>query len=335
MKSKLIKIVSLTWLQHLAFWMLSIAFITFYFAISGELSFTDVIYSLCFHLCIFPMIYLLLRIIIPSLFEKEKYLLFTIAVSLNVGVGWLLHFLVFNYLVPALLTSYYIVSFTENSILIVIFSVYNILAILLHFSKSWFKVNLLEKDKINLELNLLKNQLNPHFLFNGLNGIYSLSIQNDPRAPEAILKLSDLLRYSLYEVSTELVDLQQELEIIKKYIDIQLIRFKPDRNILVNFSSEGSPKIVPMMLLPIVENAFKHGNLTKEDSFIEISCSYSSDTIVFECKNSFIVKNTDPRSGIGLQSIQKLLELYYEEKGNLTTSSMEGEFIATVKIDLT
>tara|TARA_B100001245_G_C22865367_1_gene416161 strand:- start:859 stop:1449 length:591 start_codon:yes stop_codon:yes gene_type:complete len=196
-------------------------------------------------------------------------------------------------------------------------------------------VNLLEKDKINLELNLLKNQLNPHFLFNGLNGIYSLSIQNDPRAPEAILKLSDLLRYSLYEVSTDLVDLQQELEIIKKYIDIQLIRFKPDRNIHVNFSGEGSPKIVPMMLLPIVENAFKHGNLTKEDSFIEISCNYSSDTIVFECKNSFIVNNKDSSSGIGLQSIEKLLELYYEEKGNLTTSSMDGDFVATVKIDLT
>ncbi|WP_421875653.1 sensor histidine kinase [Marinoscillum sp.] len=333
MKRLLLRIASIRWLQHLIFWVLSLSFITSYFSISNELAVTDLIYSFWFHLCVVPMVYVLLRFIIPILFESERYLLFLFAAGINLLFGWGLHYAVFEWVVPKVMTSYYIVSFTDNFILIVILTVYTLLATLLHFSKSWFKVNSLEKDKINLELNSLKNQLNPHFLFNGLNGIYSLSVQNDKRAPEAILKLSDLLRYSLYEVSAETVALEKEIQILQDYIDLQLIRFKPDREVMFNHKGTGNPVIIPMILLPILENAFKHGNLTKEGSFIKVHLTYSAESIHLECLNSFSPINSDEsRSGLGLASIRKLIELYYGKKGDLSISKEGNQFRANLKL---
>ena len=157
MKSLVLKIASIPWLQHLVFWVLSIAFITSYFAISSEYSSTDLIYSLCFHLCLIPMVYIQLRLVIPNLFQKERYLFFFISSIMVVLFGWIIHFITFEYLVPNLLKSFYIVSFTENTILFGILTIYLILATLLHFSKSWFRVNALEKDKINMELNALSS----------------------------------------------------------------------------------------------------------------------------------------------------------------------------------
>ncbi|HCX23869.1 MAG: hypothetical protein CMB80_30235 [Flammeovirgaceae bacterium] len=332
MKSLVLKIASIPWLQHLVFWVLSIAFITSYFAISSEYSSTDLIYSLCFHLCLIPMVYIQLRLVIPNLFQKERYLFFFISSIMVVLFGWIIHFITFEYLVPNLLKSFYIVSFTENTILFGILTIYLILATLLHFSKSWFRVNALEKDKINMELNALKNQLNPHFLFNGLNGIYSLSLKNDPKASEAILKLSDLLRYSLYEVSIESVSLEKELQMIRNYIDLQLIRFKPNRDVQFNVQGTDSPFIIPMILLPLVENAFKHGNLTKDKSFIHISCRYSENHIEFNCQNSFIRKEKE--SGIGLKSISKLIQLYYADKASLEIIQNDHKFETKLLIQL-
>lgn len=333
MKHLLLRIASIRWLQHLIFWVLSLSFITSYFSISNELAVTDLIYSLWFHLCVVPMVYVLLRFIIPILFETERYLLFLFAAGINLLFGWGLHYAVFEWVVPKVMTSYYIVSFTDNFILIVILTIYTLLATLLHFSKSWFKVNSLEKDKINLELNSLKNQLNPHFLFNGLNGIYSLSVQNDKRAPEAILKLSDLLRYSLYEVSAETVALEKEIQILQDYIDLQLIRFKPDREVIFNHEGTGNPAIIPMILLPIIENAFKHGNLTKEGSFIKVHLTHSDESIHLECLNSFTpIKSDESRSGLGLVSIHKLIELYYGKKGDLSISKEGNQFRAKLKL---
>jgi len=198
----------------------------------------------------------------------------------------------------------------------------------------------LEKEKLKSELAVLKGQVHPHFLFNTLNNLYALILQQSKDAPEMVLKLSALLRYVLTECQQGMIGLTKELAILNHYISLEHMRFG-DR-LDLSFHVEGKldqKTIAPLLLLPLVENSFKHGaNEMLEKAWICISISVTGDQMKFKIINGKPC-NQPPgmkfSSGIGLQNLRKRLALIYPDKHNLRITDGEENFTAnlTIKID--
>jgi two-component system, LytTR family, sensor kinase len=208
-----------------------------------------------------------------------------------------------------------------------------IYAILIHYLISAIEARKIRDELINQrqagELALLKSQVNPHFLFNTLNNIYSLVYQKSEKAPEAVMKFSAIMRYVLYETNVEKVDIEKEIEYLKSYIELQKLRYKQPG--LVSLSIEGNTgavTVAPMLLIPFVENAFKHGSFMHQPA-ITILLYTGSDQIRLEVSN-YLKKDrqaTELESGgIGLFNIRRRLELIYPGKYQLEIKEDEGQF---------
>lgn len=192
----------------------------------------------------------------------------------------------------------------------------------------------LVKRNYEVELSLIKSQLNPHFLFNTINNIDVL-IERDPQKASVYLnKLSEMMRFMLYETKEEKLSLTKELEYIKKYIELQRIRSSnPDYIQFVVKGDPGNTMIEPMLFIPFIENAFKHGEYKKGLDAIKISFDLSPEKIVFICENRFlpVVDNPPDPGGLGMNLIKRRLELLYPEKHRLLINTENGFF----KINLT
>jgi len=322
-------------LLHILFWILSLFAIGTYFSISNTLSIIDYVYSAFFNLCLVFLVYANLNFLVPKFLERGAYHWYVIGILLAIGVSLILHDIIFDILLPLLPIEFYLVSFTDRLILIQVFAIYIVVSTLLHLSESWFKLHKLQHEKLHIELNALRAQLNPHFLFNGLNSIYSLSLKNHVETPSAILKLSNLLRYSLYEVGDDLVPVEREIEEIGNYIDIQKLRLEQGVGITYNVDGEFEGEMLaPMLFLPILENAFKHGPKGKEKGFIKVTISRNGLEIIFTCSNS-VTGTDDPTisaGGIGLENLSKRLELLYPGKHTLSIQSNEDKFTVELKL---
>jgi hypothetical protein len=194
----------------------------------------------------------------------------------------------------------------------------------------------LMKERISTELLYLKQQVNPHFLFNTLNNIYSLSIKNPEIAPSAILKVSSILRYTLYK-SNSLAFLRDEIEIINAFIDFQKMRFKNNLPITYDVSGEiGDYKIEPFILLPLIENAFKHGMINIDYSFITIQITINSGKLKFLVSNkkSDTNKIELEHSGIGLNNIKRLLDLVYPDCHDIKIVDKDDIFSVYLRLPL-
>ena len=169
------------------------------------------------------------------------------------------------------------------------------------------------------ELNYLKKQIHPHFLFNTLNTIYGFALKQSKDTPEIILKLSNLLDYILYQVNKPQVSLEEEILHIKEYIDLEKIRFQDTLKVSFESSEISSEKqIAPMLLIPFVENAFKHGNLINGFLHIKIKLNLIGDELHFEIQNTFLKDNTQTiKEGLGLINIKKRLDLLYKNNHKL------------------
>ncbi|MFN0276882.1 MAG: sensor histidine kinase [Chitinophagales bacterium] len=196
----------------------------------------------------------------------------------------------------------------------------------------------LEKLNTNLELNYLKSQLNPHFLFNSLNNIYSLALQKSDKAPEMIIKLSDLMRYMLYDCNVEKIELTKEISFMKNYIDLEKIRH--GNNVDIQFIIEGATNeknIPPLLLIPFVENAFKHGvNAQMGKSWVKFYLSVQNNTLSFTSENNKPFKSEaipHKTGGIGIENVKKRLELTYP--GNYDLSLENKENIFSIKLQIT
>jgi two-component system LytT family sensor kinase len=222
--------------------------------------------------------------------------------------------------------------------LVIITGIY---AVLINFTIKLFETQKLKSDLINQnqasELALLRSQLNPHFLFNTLNNIYSLVYKKSDDAPEAVMKLSSIMRYTLYDSVTDKVLLEKEVEYLKSFIELQQLRFKNDN--FVEFNIKGNLEghtIVPMVFISFVENAFKHGSKKVQSPGIIINLNVTDDKINFEVANYFKagdISNIDITGGIGLQNIKRRLELLYKEKHKLEISKTEDKYIVKLEID--
>ncbi len=171
-----------------------------------------------------------------------------------------------------------------------------------------------EKESLQNELNFLRNQISPHFIFNVLNTIASLSRKKSDQIENVVIKLSDIIRYLIYESNTK-INLHKEIEHLKNYLDLQQIRFGNEISVNLNIQ-ENIPDIIiePMLLIPVIENAFKHGNTQVKEPVINIDLSYAINKLSLKVENIYKAQNIEVatnKNGLGLSNIKRRLELLY------------------------
>lgn len=219
--------------------------------------------------------------------------------------------------------------------------IYTVISLFITFIVGWIKTQKqkdeLEKQNQHAELALLHSQINPHFLFNTLNNLYSLVYRKSPGAPDALMKLSDILRYMLYSSNSEKVPLEKEIAYIRSYIELQQLRLStPDFiKLEVSGSIEGK-EIPPMLLITFIENAFKHGNKAVKAPGIIIAICNNDEEFTFEITSYMVngqLQNKDPQKGIGLQNVKRRLELIYPGRHDLLLGLGEDKFYVKLRIN--
>ncbi|WP_435261032.1 sensor histidine kinase [Tenacibaculum sp. nBUS_03] len=193
------------------------------------------------------------------------------------------------------------------------------------------EVETIKQERTEMELKFLKSQINPHILFNNLNTIYSYSLEKPDETPDLILKLSDNLKHVLYESNAEKVPLSKELHFIDNYIEFHKIRTEGIKEISYTKNvKEVHHKIAPLLLITIIENAFKHSSV---NSIIDLSLDVENSQLLFICKNDYLEQNSTNNNTIGLTNLRKRLELLYENKHELVIDK-SSNFNVTIKLTL-
>jgi LytS/YehU family sensor histidine kinase len=191
-------------------------------------------------------------------------------------------------------------------------------------------------EKTETELQFLKNQINPHFFFNTLNNIYGLSYNSNPKAPEAIIKLSNAMRYIIYETQSNRVPLIKELEFINNYLELERLRLTNPDNLLYNAQVNVSAySITPLILLPFIENCFKHGDIVNNSNGkVEINIWIENDYLNFSCVNSFEKQVKQKYGGIGNSNVEKRLHLIYGNTYKLEKQIENQQYFVFLELPL-
>lgn len=196
-----------------------------------------------------------------------------------------------------------------------------------------------QQERLQSELSFLRSQISPHFIFNILNSIVYLIRSKSPLAEAVTMELSELMRYMLYESEKEQISLEKEVFYLKNYIALQEVRFGEDVNI--RFQTEGTPTtqiIEPMILIPFVENAFKHGVGMVQDPMVQVSVKILEKNLHFSVSNKIapeITEDKDNSSGIGLRNVRRRLELLYPKAHQLDIKQENGWFVVDLNLTLT
>lgn len=335
--------------HHVIFWSIYILFNT----LRWGSYFDDYAYSLKTNLLGFPihmaLAYLNVYVLMPKFVYKRKYVSYSALVVLALFVMllvkyYLTYYLVstnvwpegpeepnglnFNYAIQMMLGEFYVVSFVTA------------IKVTIDWLGENNRFNDLEKRQLATELRFLRTQVSPHFFFNTLNNIYALTLSKSDKAPEVVLKLSELMRYLLYATKKRKQDLELELQCIQNYIDLERIRFSEQLDIKVSIvGSLKHKKIAPMLLMPFVENSFKHGaNDHIGPAHIDLKAVVEGDFLTFEITNNIPAEKTKTKkdlrnSGIGLTNVKKRLELGYKAKDyKLTTTKTNQLYTVRLKI---
>lgn len=255
------------------------------------------------------------------------------------NIKWIVIALLAIAVVPLLITTYEVI-FTENKSVQflgnyhpkVVFLIITYYFFLLGLGIFWVVrqlvfISKLKNEKMKAELMLLKSQVSPHFFFNTLNNLYGLVVKDPQKAQELILKLSDMMRYSIYEGEKDTVALREEIDFLKTYIELHKMRYH--KEIAVDFicAVGRNQKVVPLLFIILLENAFKHGveNL-RENAYIKMNLSTSENEICFTIENNY--EKAENESGIGLKNLKRRLELIYPNQHELTFSITENVYQA-------
>ena len=314
--------------------------------------YSDYAYSFKSNLIEFPfhiaLSYIFIFYLLPKLFNGKVIDFFTLLV-ISLGLALVLKFLVAYYFTSgdvmpeyAGITSTLNLAYATSYLLGQIYVIGFVTAIKLAIDWIKQKEYLTETNEMLLEneLKYLRSQIQPHFFFNTLNNLYSLTIDKSDMAPDLILKLSDLMKYFLYETGKEFQTLENEISHIKDYIEIEKLRY--DENLKVNFNINSKTKKVivkPLILIPLVENAFKHGaRNSKKNGYITIDLNATSNLLDFRIENSFEKPTKKIKAqigGIGLTNLKKRLDLNYgPDFFNLDIIKEKNKYIAHLKIKL-
>jgi len=291
--------------------------------------------------------YVNIHLLIPSLVFKRKVSLYLLIILLIFAIILTLNFL-FDISVAEELRAHtrsrhnrsqgYFSRFIPTLFsFLLAFGISSSIKMIVEYLKKQKREQDLEHEKLNSELAFLKSQINPHFLFNTLNNLYGLATIGSPSTGQAILKLSDLMRYMLEETQTGRVPLDREITYINNYIELQKLRIPENVEVSVLMTGDFTAcTIEPLLLIPFIENAFKHGVSYNETSFIQIKIELHKNKLTLIVKNSVpsIRSERDSISGIGLKNVIKRLELLYFQQHNLSIKSTEKEYQINLSIDL-
>jgi len=250
-------------------------------------------------------------------------------------------------LIPILITGFELITTNKESVvflegypasIIILILLYYFLLIILGFF--WFIKQIisffrLKNEKAKTELLHLKSQVNPHFFFNTLNNLYGLVGTDTKKAQELILKLSDMMRYSIYEGEKETVTLKEEVEYLKNYIELHKMRYHKEIDVKFEVEIEDDYKVMPLLFIILVENAFKHGieNLSK-DAYVHIDINAKNNRVFFKIENNFDNTLTKEDNGIGLKNLKRRLELVYPKKHTLSFSTKENVYNAKLTLQI-
>lgn len=299
----------------------------------------DILYFISF-LTAFGTLSILVYLSFYYFFPKRKTLQLIGGIAASILTGIFLRFLIEEKIYFWLFNQknyrgdYTLAYYVSDNIFFV--APYIILGIVYYFYQS-SKFN--EQQKIALEIEnkdaelaFLKSQVNPHFLFNSLNNLYSLIYHKSDKALPAVEKLSSLLRYSLYETKNQ-IDLQKELNYIQNFIELEQLRHDYPLEIHLEIDKKLSPtSIAPFILIPFIENIFKHGTLNNSDEPVIITIKNDASELSLYCQNEIKEQEKDEIGGIGLENIKKRLALIYPEKHQLHINERDGIFTVDLKI---
>lgn len=294
-------------------------------------------------------------VLLPNFLEKKKYLLYGLmVVALVITIMFILHLLEPLYIPDHILAERSKVFkgmpgegrrlFRYGHLVLQGLAMFGTL-FLSTIIRNVFERRKKEQERISLEnkileaeSKMLKSQLNPHFLFNSLNNIYALSQMKSDKAPESIHRLSQMLRYVLYDCDVEKVSLKQEVEYIESYVQLQLLKDDNIKKVKVDLEGiDGKLQISPMLLISFIENCFKHSQF--EDvtvNWIDIKINTEGNTLILIAKNSKPegLHTKDKMGGVGLENVKRRLELAYMGKHELTINEDEKTYEVVLKLDL-
>lgn len=196
---------------------------------------------------------------------------------------------------------------------------------------------ILAQEKLQAELQFLKTQIHPHFLFNTLNNLYALTLKKSDKAPEMVLKLSELINYMLYECSSDSVSLEKEIKFIRNYVDIEKMRYGDKLDVDIRVSGEvGEREIAPLILLPFVENCFKHGaSETLQQSWVKLTIDAQAHVLIIKVENNKSSDNGLPvrKEGIGIQNVKRRLDLLYPGRHELKIINGDETFLVVLTLN--
>lgn len=336
---------------HIVFWMASIALMLFFFYFNEEKVHFDlatllkaIITNIGFALSVYVNLYVL----IPKFLKEKNYIFYIFWLILLLTISSLLIQFLFIFPlrnIPDLGTDFTSFDINLHSAYFFVTLIYVAVTSFLKFIKEWFsiqdlnfKLAKIEQQKLEAELKILKGQLNPHFLFNSLNNIYSLALMESKKVPELILKLSDLMRHIIYESRENYIPLEKEIEFVNNFVTLQKIRVP--EHVEIKYEITGaipSAKIAPLMFEPFIDNAFKHGLPgTNENDFIHITFNFSIPEILqFKIENNYenVLEQKKKDSGIGIANVKRRLKLLYNQ-GEYKLSITQAEHVYSVSLQL-
>jgi len=287
------------------------------------------------------LFYLNYLVYIPKFLDKKKYAAYAIVILITLifwglgkyGIGLLFKPYVLIRMHETIGFWQYFVGTIFTSLMFIFLST------VLKFTTDWFLNERiqrnLENQRLSAELSFLKSQINPHFLFNSLNSIYSLAYQRSETTPDAILKLSEIMRYMLYECNDNEVSLEKELQYLQNYIELQKIRF--GKKAYIDFKINGKvdgQQIVPLLLIAFIENAFKHGVANDPGSAIRLLIEVDESHLYFFIQNRKHNNNKDNLGGIGLINVKRRLDLLYPNRYKLDIIDGKETYTCELTLDL-
>jgi two-component sensor histidine kinase len=297
------------------------------------------LYVVVFHLTIVAAVYFNLKGLIVRFLNQSRfgtYLAYSTGLCLLTAV---LNFALFDYFIDKLFPNLYYISYFRIWELVLIVAAYLVFTGILFLIGQYTLMLIANRDAARNELSALKGQINPHFLFNNLNTIYSMASQKDERTPEVILKLSDFLRYILYDTGAETISLEKEVDIIRTYVELQKERVNPGIT-SIHFVTEGhfgQATVAPLLLLPLAENCFKHG-IGKNTGTIRINISFDGKNLIFTTENQIALREktgSAENGGLGIPNVEKRINLIYPDRHSLEYHEKDGIFHLELKVELT
>jgi sensor histidine kinase YesM len=329
-------------LRHTSFWLCWLLGWACFWTLVGWTTFTEILIRVALYIPVFMIYsYPVSHIAVPKLPLKGKYLTFLCFIIFWLVVGWFLNVYFVNYIFISASELLNLPNRDEKSgigfhCMVTTAASFSALSLLKHWMKkqqAWLQA---EQEKITAQLQLLKAQLHPHFLFNTLNDIYSFSLQTSPKTPQMILKLSSLLSYMLYDCKTDEVLLEKEVDVMKNYIDLEKERYGDKIDISVNIHGAIQDKyITPLLILPFLENAFKHGTSEQlEKPWMSVDIAVKDHLLqckVVNSKNEFVPLS---ENGVGIQNVKKRLELLYPGKHELKLADEGVFFVVSLQLQL-